>query len=183
MPAKKQITRDMILNIALKLLKNQGYEAVTIKQLASQLNCSTQPIYLSFSGMEDLRKELIPMAVNEFENHMKNADKDDQVRLYDMNYINFAKKEPRLFCFLFMRANAFSEIRRILLPMIEQSIKEFMDAYHISHEEADSLHNHLWMHAHGIASMIATDFCNWDTTKVKHMLEECRYSFTKKYEV
>lgn len=29
-----------------------------------------------------------------------------------MEYINFAKDEPSLFCFLFMCANAFEEIKR-----------------------------------------------------------------------
>ena len=67
MPAKKQITKDMILGAALKLLKEQGYDAVNIKQLSKELGCSTQPVYLSFSGMEDLRKELLPLAAGEFE--------------------------------------------------------------------------------------------------------------------
>lgn len=34
MPAKKQITKEMILAAALKLLKEQGYHAVNIKQLS-----------------------------------------------------------------------------------------------------------------------------------------------------
>lgn len=182
MPAKKQVTKDMILRAALKLLKEQGYEAVNIKQLAKELDCSTQPVYLSFSGMDDLRNALIPMAVSEFEAYMKNNGGNDTARLYDMSYIHFAKEEPRLFCFLFMRPNAFSEIKQALLPIIEHSIDELMAAYHISREEADILHDQLWMHAHGIASMIATDFCDWNIEKVGMMLENCRCAFTKKYE-
>lgn len=182
MPAKKQITKDMILSTALKLLKEQGYEAVNIKQLARALGCSTQPVYLSFSGMEDLRNELIPLAVAEFEKYMGKNDRNQVVRLYGMNYIQFAKEEPCLFHFLFMRNNAFSEIRQALFPIIEQSIQELMDVYHISHDEADLLHDQLWMHAHGIASMIATNFCDWDIKKAGMMLENCKSVFTKKYE-
>ncbi len=183
MPAKKKITQNMILKAALEILKEQGYEAITIKQLAGKLNCSTQPVYLSFSGMDALREQLVPLAVGEFEHYMKNGKEDGLVRLYDRRYIDFAKEEHNLFCFLFMRANAFSEIKRIILPMIEQSIEEFMDTYHISHEEADLLHDHLWMHAHGIASMIATKFCDWDMEKVQQMRETSKDMFTKKYEV
>ena len=183
MPAKKQITKDMILNAALKLLKQYGFEAVTIKALAKELKCSAQPIYLSFTGMDELRDELTPLAVKEFENIMKCDSKDDLVRLYGIEYIYFAKSEPKLFCFLFMRSNAFAEIKRILIPIIEQSITKLMETYNISHEEADYLHDHLWMHTHGIASMIATNFCDWNLEKVSHMLEECKIAFTKKYEV
>ena len=182
MPAKKQITKDMILHAALKLLEEQGYEAVNIKQLAEELGCSTQPIYLSFSGMEDLRNALIPLAVREFETHMKNSSKDGAVHLYDMNYIHFAKAEPRLFCFLFMRSNAFSEIKQALLPIIECSLEELMRTYSIGREEADILHDQLWMHAHGIASMIATNFCSWNMEKVCRMLADCKRAFTEKYE-
>lgn len=182
MPAKKQITREMILTAALRILKKQGFEAVNIKRLAKELKCSTQPVYLSFSGMDELREALIPLAVKEFETMMKKNSRDGIIRIYDMEYIHFAKSEPKLFCFLFMRANAFAEIKRTLFPIIEQSITELMDIYHIGHEEADYLHDHLWMHTHGIASMIATDFCDWDMAKVETMLKECKVAFTRKYE-
>lgn len=183
MPAKKQITKEMILDAALKLLKEQGYDAVNIRQLSKELGCSTQPVYLSFSGMEDLRNELLPLAVKEFETYMKNNSEDGLIRLYDINYIHFARKEPRLFCFLFMRENAFAEIKQALVPVIEQSIQKLMITYHIDHEEADILHDQLWMHAHGIASMIATSFCDWNMEKVTMMLADCKRAFTEKYEV
>lgn len=178
MPAKKQITRDMILRAALKLLREQGYEAVNIRRLAQELGCSTQPVYLSFSGMDELRAALIPAAVASFEAYMTGG----MARLYDMSYIRFAKDEPHLFCFLFMRANAFSEIKRVLMPLIERSILELMALYGISHEEADLLHDQLWMHAHGIASMVSTDFCDWNMEKVQRMLAGCKRVFTEKYE-
>ena len=182
MPAKKQVPKERILTAALELLKTQGYEAVNIKQLANALNCSTQPIYLSFSGMEELRKELTPLAVTEFEKYMKSGSVDGTVCLYGMRYMSFAKEEPCLFRFLFMRPNAFVEIKQALLPMIERSIEKLMNTYHIAHNEADMLHDQLWMHAHGIASMIATNFCDWNMEKVERMLADCQHAFTQKYE-
>ena len=182
MPAKKQVTKDRILSAALKLLKEQGYEAVNIRQLSKTLGCSTQPVYLSFSGMEELRKELVPLAVAEFEAYMKTGSGGGVIRLYDMNYIRFAKEEPRLFCFLFMRPNAFSEIKQALLPIIERAMEELTETYHISREEADVLHDQLWMHAHGIAAMVATSFCDWDMEKAGKMLTSAKTAFTKEYE-
>ena len=182
MPAKKQVPKEKILRASLKLLKKQGYDAVNIKQISNTLGCSTQPIYLSFSGMEELRRELIPLAVAEFERYMKDESEDGVVCLYGMRYISFAKEEPHLFRFLFMRPNAFSEIKQALLAMIERSIEKLMASYHIRYEEADILHDQMWMHAHGIASMIATDFCDWDMAKVERMLAACKHAFTEKYE-
>lgn len=34
----------------------------------------------------------------------------------------------------------------------------------------------------GIASMIATNFCNWDMEKVDRMLAACKRAFTAEYE-
>jgi len=39
MPAKKRITKDMILDAALSLLKKHGLDAVNIKALAGELHC------------------------------------------------------------------------------------------------------------------------------------------------
>jgi len=181
MPAKKQVTKEKILSAALELLRKGGIEAVNVKMLAQELNCSTQPIYLSFPGMNELRTELTAKAVEFFMQKMKCADTSSP-DLFGMSYIHFAMTEKELFRYLFMRPNALSEIREALAPMMESSISELMERYHINHAEADYLHDQLWMHTHGIASMIATDFCVWDPVKIADMLKECRICFTQKYE-
>ena len=112
MPAKKQITKK--LNTALKLLKEQGCGAVNIEQPAKEMGCFTQLVYLSFSRMEELRQKLIPLAVAEFESYMKSGSENGAVSLYGMQSISFAREESRLFCFLFMWPNAFSEIKQTL---------------------------------------------------------------------
>lgn len=86
MPAKKQVTKEKILRAALQLLREQGYEAVNIKQLAQTLDCSTQPVYLSFSGMEELRSALTPLAAEEFERYMMAGSREGLVCLYGMRY-------------------------------------------------------------------------------------------------
>lgn len=183
MPAKKQITKEKILETALQLLKEEGATAVNIKRLAKELKCSTQPVYLSFTGMDELRGALIPIALKEFEKIMSEQSADGQVNLYGIEYIYFAQNEPGLFRFLFMRARAFEEMKQLLYPIIERSIQEIMGKYQISYEDADRLHDHLWMHAHGIATMIVTDYCDWNLKKVKEMLKECRDALVKKFEV
>jgi len=182
MPAKKQVTKEMILSSALELLRKGGIEAVNVKALAQKLNCSTQPFYLSFPGMDELRLELTTKAVEFFTRKMENNEAST-ADLFGMAYIHFAMEEKELFRYLFMRPNALSEIKEALAPMMERSISELMRQYHISHTQADYLHDQLWMHTHGIASMIATDFCVWDTEKIAGMLAECKTCFTQKFEV
>ena len=44
MARKVTISRDMILEAALKILIRDGYAAVNIKTIASEIGCSTQPV-------------------------------------------------------------------------------------------------------------------------------------------
>ena len=181
MPAKKQVTKEMILEAAFAVLRQEGSGAVTVKTLAERLNCSTQPVYLSFRGMDELRTELMKKAADYFFHYMK-FDRGEG-NLYEFSYIRFALEEKELFQYLFMQKNAFHEIRPALQPVIERAIHRFMEKYRLSYDEAHHFHDQLWMHAHGIASMAATEFCQWNLEKVKRMLEECEYYLSRKYEV
>ena len=58
MPAKKKITKERILHTALSMLEKNGYDTVNVKSLAAKLDCSTQPIYLSYRNMAELRQAL-----------------------------------------------------------------------------------------------------------------------------
>lgn len=77
------------------LLREGGIEAVNVKTLAKKLNCSTQPIYLSFPGMDELRVELMTQAVRLFADELQkqNTEKGD---LFGMAYIRFAMEENDL---------------------------------------------------------------------------------------
>ena len=179
MPAKKQVTRERILEAGLELLREGGAQALNVKELARRLNCSTQPIYLSFAGMDALRMELTGVCVDFFVEQLQ-AD-GGEPELFGLPYLRFALWERGLFSFLFLRENAYSQLRDALQPIIEASIVRIMARYGIDHAEAHHFHDQLWMHAHGIASMIATGFCLWDMDKVERMLRECRQYLERKY--
>jgi len=170
----------MILSTAMELLRSGGIEEVSIKALAKKLGCSTQPVYLSFDSMDALRAELGPMAVDFFLRDIK-ADSGAEAKLSGMGYIQFAQREPALFRFLFMRSHAFTELKAALTPITDRSITRLMEKYQLDREIAHFLHDQLWMHSHGIASMIATGFCTWDMHKVARMLSECEEVFMQKY--
>ena len=56
MPRSVQITKEKILTAALDVLIREGYSAVSIKSIARELNCSTQPIAWQFGNMDNMRK-------------------------------------------------------------------------------------------------------------------------------
>ena len=63
---------------------------------------------------------------------------------------------------------------------MNSAISRLMDRYGLDYDEAHYFHDQLWMHTHGIASMVATDFCQWDMDKVERMVEECHALLSRK---
>ena len=63
MPRSVQITKEKILTAALDVLIRDGYSAVSIKSIARELNCSTQPIAWQFGNMDNMREALTKEAV------------------------------------------------------------------------------------------------------------------------
>ena len=55
MPPKQRITREMILETSFAMFCRDGMEAVNARSVAKALNCSTQPIFSYFAGMDDLK--------------------------------------------------------------------------------------------------------------------------------
>ena len=59
MPPRKRIFREDILKAAVHLVQQEGASALSVRNIAKELNCSTQPIYSQFESMETLRDALM----------------------------------------------------------------------------------------------------------------------------
>ena len=52
----KKITRQKILEASIDVIKKYGYEKFSVRNIAKQLGCSTQPIYSEFGDKQELEK-------------------------------------------------------------------------------------------------------------------------------
>ena len=59
---KQRINKDTVVHAAFELARTEGLENVTVKDIASMLNCSVQPIYSYCRSMDGLRNEVCRMA-------------------------------------------------------------------------------------------------------------------------
>ena len=55
----KVYTKEKILNVAEKILVDKGFSNLTARNIADTMGISTQPIYLEFVNMDDLKRTLI----------------------------------------------------------------------------------------------------------------------------
>lgn len=130
--------------------------SVDILSLCKRLGCSTQPIYLSFSGMDELRRELKTEATKAFSRYLEETfalGKYPPYKCYGMGYIGFAEKEKGLFRFLCFDKG---EENQDMVEQTEYSVRFLMERCGISREEALRFHGEMWALVHGIACLIAS---------------------------
>ena len=73
MPPKQRITREMILESSFAMFCQEGMEVVNARSVAKALNCSTQPIFSYYAGMDDLKTALHEKARALFESRIDQA--------------------------------------------------------------------------------------------------------------
>ena len=62
MPPKPKFTKEEIIERAASLVREQGAERLTARDLAAVLGTSARPIFTAFQNMEELRKAVVDKA-------------------------------------------------------------------------------------------------------------------------
>ena len=71
MPAIKKISKEAIIDAAVDVLREGGAAAINARSVAKKLGCSTQPIYLSFQNMDDLKAAMTQRAITLHTRHVR----------------------------------------------------------------------------------------------------------------
>ena len=173
MPPKAKITEKEIINAAVQLVREQGSGSLNARALANCLGCSTQPIFSNFASMEEVLSAVITSANELYNAYLKeeiSGDKYPPYKASGMGYIRFAREEKELFKLLFMRDRSYEPATLDLKrdPVIEITQK----ATGYSYEKAERFHLEMWVVVHGIASMIATNYLDWDMEMASGVLTD-----------
>lgn len=51
--------KDRFIEAAYRIVSRYGFEELTVKRLSTYLQISTQPIYLNFKGIQEVKDEVI----------------------------------------------------------------------------------------------------------------------------
>lgn len=174
MPPKFKFTRDEILDAALDITRQGGLCALTARSLAAKLGCSVKPIFGLFRNMEEVQQEVLFAANALYQNYIEQdmaAGKYPPYKASGMAYIRFAREEKELFKLLFMRDRSSEEVAdgmediKPLLEIIQKTTG-------FSREEAYQFHLEMWIYVHGIATMVATSYLDWDMEFVSEALTD-----------
>ncbi len=102
MPPRQRFSQQTIIDAAIRVIREQGPEALNARKLAGELGCSTQPLYSLFSSMEGIEQAVITACLPIPMEYMLGAeDRESQFLSIGMGYLQFAESEPGIFRLLF----------------------------------------------------------------------------------
>lgn len=174
MPPKPRITREMILDAAYAIAREQGADMINARTIAQRLGCSTQPVLYHFAHMEDIRREVYRMAdAYQAEYLMQLPEHLNPMIVIGLNYIRFSVLEKHLFRLLFQSDNFSGQNITDLIdtPELTPVLEIFQQEAGLNREQAKFLFKTLTMLIHGCASLLANNTMEYDEAEIIPMLE------------
>ncbi len=167
MPPKVRVAKDMILNKAFAMTRENGFGSITARSLADGLECSTQPIFRVYENMEMLRQDLCRMVQHYFAEQVTQVGKS--LTEMGMAYIELARKEEHLFQLL------------CTTVMEEESEYCIFDGLpgmeHLQGSGKDELSVMIWIFTHGIASNAVNHQIKLSEEEIKELLVKAYKAF------
>lgn len=174
MPTQIKISKDMILNAAFEIVRENGMEKLNNREIAQKLKCSIRPIYYQFKNVEEMQEELYKKIEKFFyqfllDNMINDIPKYKQVGI---NYIKFAKQENQFFKILFMSKiglspDAFISKAGDDYKEIEKLVKI---STNLNEEDIKGFHTKMWFYCHGIATLVANGTMKITEEQIRDLL-------------
>lgn len=183
MPPKFKFTKEEIVQAALELIRKHGRSGLTARALATELGCSVKPIFGLFKNMEEVQQEAMAAANDLYQEYLRRDMAGKEYPPYKasgMGYIRFAKEEQELFKLLFMcdrSHETITEDRAAVKPLLEL----IQANLGLSEDDAYLFHLEMWLYVHGIATMIATSYLEWDMDFVSEVITDAYLGLTYRY--
>ena len=183
MGRKTQITKQIILETALQMLIREGYDTITVKTLAAEIGCSTQPIVWHFENMSGFRKAFFEYCIDYAKSRFTvwNGSLDDLLTETARGYITIACNTPNLFRFVFVdnkdECKNSDVVQKLQLDNTKKIIHLLCEEKGLTEPQAASFLMNYEFYIHGIASYTASGFVNYPEEDIIAMANRAKDAF------
>lgn len=167
----KKVSKQKILEASIDVIKKYGYEKLSVRNIAKQLGCSTQPIYSEFGDKQKLEKAVYQEAQKHHKKYAEQFAKNMDVMPYmavGMGFVKFAKQEKQLFRFLYMQNKWSAENESFDYAKIIEKIKT---THNLSSKKAMALHGDMTIYAYGLAVLENLGITNFSDEEISERFE------------
>lgn len=168
---QKTEIKKRILDASMKLFVEEGYDHVTIRKIAEQIEYSPTTVYLYFKDKDEIFFHLHEMGFAKMlELNQNLADiPNPLMRLYKMgeNYIHFGLTHPEFYDVMFIQHAPMNVLNRLencdwslgdtALGALQNLLKECMDKGMIKEAPVEVVAMSIWGLVHGLVSLAIRD--------------------------
>jgi AcrR family transcriptional regulator len=155
-------TREDIVTAALRLIREEGWPAVSARAVARQLGSSTMPIYSHINSIGELENELRQKARELLRGYQQRRYSGDALLDKAFGYLVFARDECNLFRFLFSESEG-GELPEEMKGLRDSFLSDFpgdeledSPLGALTAEAQEELIRNAWIYTHGLASLVNT---------------------------
>ncbi len=158
--------RQLIVDAAIKLFMDEGYEKVSIRSIAQRIQYAPGTIYLYFKDRDALFFAMHEWAFTKlmvaFENNLRGIkDPIEKLRAMSVTYVNFAFKNPELYDLMFILQEPMCadenaenwECGLRVFKMLQDIIDENFEKKRLKGESAPMISFMFWSSLHGMVSL------------------------------
>lgn len=155
MARKKTITKEQILDATYDIIMTEGFAGFTARNIATKMKCSTQPIYLEFKNMNDLKIELF----KKIEEYLYEKVFDKVVTGHpfidtNLNYIHFACEQSTLYRALYLEGHSGNDIlNQFSRKVFMEGMEKEPSLQNLSEGQKEAVFSGTWIVATGIATL------------------------------
>ncbi|EEJ71614.1 TetR/AcrR family transcriptional regulator [Lactobacillus ultunensis] len=169
MARKKEISKDKILDTAYKMAIKDGIEGLTARSIAKAGHFSTQPLYLEFENMEDLRAQVLERISDDLRTHtLQQKYTGEPLIDLDLSYIDFAQKHVNLFRAMFVDGKVIAD------TLMDLAIEKFNEQYSDTDYDQDKVRDIVvanWISTTGMAALVVNEIASFNQNQIINVLD------------
>jgi len=180
MPKHATITKEMIDRAAFNVVRRSGLSALTARNIADELNCSTQPIYCVYKNMSELKKDAMEILNNYIVRYVGNYKRTGQALLdAGLGYIYFAKTERVLFRSFELGIREPGDDSSIGHSAIRELMEAELKRYAFSKDSRDRIFIQIVVFTYGLAVLSYLNCFEYDEEFTASLIQNSFNSYIK----
>lgn len=178
MARHKTFTREAIFDVSYTLVVEEGFDKFTARNIAAKMGCSTQPIYLEFDSMAELREAVMDRIKAELAERFAKVYTSDPVIDMALTYIDFALDDSHLYEAVFVDDHfGVDDLKQFAMSAAMNRFEQKADSSAMTTQQKQNVITGVWVVATGIADLMSSQFIDFTRQQQINILRAAMSTF------
>jgi AcrR family transcriptional regulator len=174
MPPKNILPKEAVIEKAFEILRKQGFQGITARNIAGGLGVSTMPIYVYFKTMDELKDILVKKAYGLLHEYQVSHRSGRPFFDMGLGYIAFAREEKVLFQEIMQNGQTSGNIADDFhFSELTQIMGQDGELAGLGQADFENILTKMWIFTHGLAGLISQNALQFqDNASIEKILNE-----------